>query len=77
MQTIPKRIVVDLIGKFFIYLPYHIKKKDVPVDRHILAILLLQMRLPHIHTFVIVLLVKITQCVVGHDSFNSIRYYLL
>ena len=54
MQTTPKRIVVDLIGKFFILPPLsYAKKKDVPVDRAhpLLQILLLQMRLPHIHTF--------------------------
>ena len=54
MQTTPKRMVVDLIGKFFILPPLsYAKKKDVPVDRAhpLLQILLLQMRLPHIHTF--------------------------
>ena len=54
MQTTPKRIVVDLIGKFFILPPLsYAKKKDVPVDRAhpLLQILLLQMRLPHIRTF--------------------------
>ena len=54
MQTTPKRIVVDLIGKFFIQPPLsYAKKKDVPVDRAhpLLQILLLQMRLPHIRTF--------------------------
>ena len=54
MQTTPKRMVVDLIGKFFILPPLsYAKKKDVPVDRAhpLLQILLLQMRLPHIRTF--------------------------
>ena len=50
----PNKIVVDLIGKFFILPPLsYAKKKDVPVDRAhpLLQILLLQMRLLHIHTF--------------------------
>ena len=54
MQTTPRRIVVDLIGKFFILPPLsYAKKKDVPVDKEhpLLQILLLQMRLPHIRTF--------------------------
>ncbi len=54
MQTTPKRIVVDLIGMFFILPPLsYAKKKDVPVDKEhpLLQILLLQMRLPHIRTF--------------------------
>jgi len=52
MQTTPKRIVVDLIGKFFILPPLsYAKKKDVPVDRAhpLLRVLLLQMRHLHIH----------------------------
>ena len=54
MQTTPKRMIVDLIGKFFILPPLsYAKKKDVPVDRAhpLLQILLLQMRLQHIHQF--------------------------
>ena len=54
MQTTPKRMIVDLIGKFFILPPLsYAKKKDVPVDKEhpLLQILLLQMRLPHIRTF--------------------------
>ena len=54
MQITPNKIVVDLIGRFFILPPLsYAKKKDVPVDKEhpLLQILLLQMRLPHIHTF--------------------------
>ena len=51
----PNRIVVDLIGKFFIIPPFLLnpKKKDVRVDTEhpLLRVLLLQMRLPHIHQF--------------------------
>ena len=53
MQTTPKRIVVDLIGKFFILPPLsYAKKKDVPVDKEhpLLQILPLQMRRVHIRT---------------------------
>ena len=55
MQTTPKRIVVDLIGKFFIIPPFLLnpKKKDVRVDTEHppLRVLLLQKRLRHIRLF--------------------------
>ena len=55
MQTTPKRIVVDLIGKFFIIPPFLLnpKKKDVRVDTEHppLRVLLLQKRLWHIRLF--------------------------
>ena len=51
----PNRIVVDLIGKFFIIPPFLLnpKKKDVPVDKvhPPLRVLLLQKRLWHIRQF--------------------------
>ena len=54
---IPRIIIDDLIGKSFILssppLEFHIKNKGVHVDREhpLLQILLLQMRLPHIHIY--------------------------
>ena len=54
MQTTPKRIVVDLIGKFFILPPLsYAKKKDVRVNTEHppLRVLLLQKRLRHIRLF--------------------------
>ena len=54
MQTTPKRIVVDLIGKFFILPPLsYAKKKDVRVDTEhpLLRVLLLQKRIRHIRLF--------------------------
>ena len=51
----PNKMVVDLIGKFFIIPPceFHTKKKDVRVDTEhpLLHFLRLPMRLPHIHLF--------------------------
>ena len=48
-------MVVDLIGKSFISFPseFRTMNKDAPVDREhpLLQILLLQMRLPHIHIY--------------------------
>ena len=55
MQTNPNKIVVDLIGKFFIIPPFLLnpKKKDVRVDTEHppLRVLLLPMRHPHIRLF--------------------------
>ena len=55
MQMNPNRIVVDLIGKFFIIPPFllNLKKKDARVDTEHppLRVLLLQMRHPHIRLF--------------------------
>ena len=51
MQTTPKRMVVDLIGIFFILPPLsYAKKKDVPVDKEhpLLHVVLLAMYLLHI-----------------------------
>jgi len=51
----PNRIVVDLIGKFFIIPPFLLnpKKKDAPVDtvHPLLRSLLLQKRRRHIRLF--------------------------
>ena len=55
MQIKPNKMVVDLIGKFFIIPPceFHTKKKDVRVDTEhpLLRVLQLPMRLQHIHQF--------------------------
>ena len=55
MQMNPNRIVVDLIGKFFIIPPFLLnpKKKDARVDTEHppLRVLLLQMRHLHIRLF--------------------------
>ena len=55
MQMKPNKMVVDLIGKFFIIPPceFHTKKKDVRVDTEhpLLRVLLLPMRHPHIRLF--------------------------
>ena len=55
MQMKPNKMVVDLIGKFFIIPPceFHTKKKDVRVDTEhpLLRFLRLPMRLPHIRLF--------------------------
>ena len=51
----PNKMVVDLIGKFFIVPPceFHTKKKDVRVDTEhpLLRFLQLPLRFPHIHLF--------------------------